>query len=533
MRGLDTSADTQTPDIQKPDASFESKLVYVLEHVKQKLGDEGGSTVMTKFFDDLKSTATLMAGIAAAAGVAIGGAALATGGAALPVAMGALASAASAVGVAALWATGFEGVKFLYDVISIGVSIYSTPHTDCASLKSSADALFDKITNLGSDVLGNVVGFGLAGVVRKLSDVFRLPNVHGRCSFEGDTLVLARDGYTPIRDIEAGRDQVWAKGERTGEAGWKGVLAQYSNTYEQTVHTRVRDKSGREHTLSSNRIHSFFARVAAGVLLTVAAEGHVYAGDIEGGAWVDAQHLQQGDELLDSTGAWQQVVDTEIEATPLEAYNLTVDGYSTYFVAGEESVGGVWVHNKCFAAGKVPDDFKPINTKTTYGQEQYISPNDELLYKGHDGKYYTKIDHPPTQGFVIGHSDGGPGLWKTEKLTKQADIDYQSRVTVAPPGQQYVVPYSGVPKGEVNFDSIDPATNTLIDAKNWKGDWPIMDKLFSVNEVRKQAQNQLNAAGTTGAKVEWRVKSQETADKINEIFRTSNPPITISIVVHP
>ena len=212
-------------------------------------------------------------------------------------------------------------------MLSIGVDIYGTTHTNCLALRKSADALFDKITDVGNEVVAGVVGFGIGRIAEKLSDVFSRPNVLARCSFDGDTLVLARDGYTPIRDIEAGRDQVWAKSEQTGEAGWKGVLAQYSNTHEETVHTRVRDKDGNEHTLTSNRIHPFFARVAAGVLLKVAAECYVYAGDIEDGAWVGAQHLQVGDELLGADSEWQEVVGTEIKVAELQAYNLTVDGY--------------------------------------------------------------------------------------------------------------------------------------------------------------------------------------------------------------
>ena len=133
-------------------------------------------------------------------------------------------------------------------------------------------------------------------------------------------------------------------------------------------------------------------------MLTVAAEGHVYAGDIENGAWVDAQHLEVGDELLGPDSKWQEVVGTEIKIAKLQAYNLTVDGYSTYFFSGAELAAGVWVHNRCFDANDFPNDFRPIDIeqKTEFGQDQFKGPNDEILYKGHDGRFYTKVDHPPT-----------------------------------------------------------------------------------------------------------------------------------------
>ena len=145
------------------------------------------------------------------------------------------------------------------------------------------------------------------------------------------------------RTLLHGTDRVWAKDEYTGQMGWQDVLAQYSNRYEETVNVTAVEQDGDRQTISSNRIHPYFARLAAGAVLAsasaamspaMATEGHIYQGDIEAGAWVDAQHLQVGDELLSQSNQWQTIVSVEIEATPLQAWNLSVDDYSTYFVAG-------------------------------------------------------------------------------------------------------------------------------------------------------------------------------------------------------
>ena len=115
VSGLDTdntSANNPLPGVEKPTADFGSKLSYVLDHVQARLGDEGLTRVMEKFFDDLKTAAPILAGIVAGAGVVLGVAAATCIG--LPVALAVLASAASAVRVAALWATGISGVTFLY-----------------------------------------------------------------------------------------------------------------------------------------------------------------------------------------------------------------------------------------------------------------------------------------------------------------------------------------------------------------------------------------------------------------------------------
>ena len=78
---------------------------------------------------------------------------------------------------------------------------------------------------------------------------------------------------------------------------------------------------------------------------TLATEGHVYSGDISGGAWIDAQYLKIGDELLSENYEWQTVQSVIIEYQPLQASNLSVDEYETYFVAGDADA--VWVHNRC------------------------------------------------------------------------------------------------------------------------------------------------------------------------------------------
>ncbi len=147
--------------------------------------------------------------------------------------------------------------------------------------------------------------------------------------------MLTRRGYREIRSIEEGRDEVWARDELTGRSGWRKVLAQYGNHYPETVKVTAVDRNGDRQTITSNRIHPYFARIAGAALLgaagtlAVASEGHVYEGEIAGGAWVDAQHLRSGYELLGDDGQWQTVERVELVAEPLAAYNLTVDEYAT------------------------------------------------------------------------------------------------------------------------------------------------------------------------------------------------------------
>jgi putative component of toxin-antitoxin plasmid stabilization module len=44
------------------------------------------------------------------------------------------------------------------------------------------------------------------------------------------------------------------------------------------------------------------------------------------------------------------VVSSDVSAEPLRAYNLTVEGWHTYFVAANVDAAPVWVHNWCLSS---------------------------------------------------------------------------------------------------------------------------------------------------------------------------------------
>lgn len=200
------------------------------------------------------------------------------------------------------------------------------------------------------------------------------------CSFHGDTRVLTKSGLLPIRNVTT-EMAVWARDAATGEMRWKSVLAQYSNTYGETVHVTLRDvETGETQTIISNKIHPFFvqlpqsrARVQPIMQGRVAdippsSEGHVYTGPIRDGYWVDAADLKPGYRLLNPDTTWAEVVSVEIEAKPLKAYNLTVADFHTYFVAANNNADPVWVHNNCF--DKIKNAKKP-NAKDPRLQKIY------------------------------------------------------------------------------------------------------------------------------------------------------------------
>ena len=145
------------------------------------------------------------------------------------------------------------------------------------------------------------------------------------CSFHGSTLVKTADGYKAIARIRVG-DRVFAKDEASGETGYKPVTARYGNPYQETVYIEVSDGLGKIQTLVSNRIHPFYS----------------------GGKWIKAEDLKAGSRLFAENGAEPTVQSVTVKPEPLQAYNLTVADWHTYFVKGDKAeTEGVWVHNAC------------------------------------------------------------------------------------------------------------------------------------------------------------------------------------------
>ena len=145
------------------------------------------------------------------------------------------------------------------------------------------------------------------------------------CSFHGSTLVKTADGYKAIARIRIG-DRVFAKDEASGETGYKPVTARYGNPYQETVYIEVSDGLGKIQTLVSNRIHPFYSD----------------------GKWIKAEDLKAGSRLFAENGAEPTVQSVTVKPEPLQAYNLTVADWHTYFVKGDKAeTEGVWVHNAC------------------------------------------------------------------------------------------------------------------------------------------------------------------------------------------
>jgi Restriction endonuclease fold toxin 5 len=124
-----------------------------------------------------------------------------------------------------------------------------------------------------------------------------------------------------------------------------------------------------------------------------------------------------------------------------------------------------------------------------------------------------------------GTSEGGPGQWGYSP-TRTGGEAYQEQVTGVPRGVEYNV-------NGVWFDGYDASRGVLVDSKDWVN-YPPAEAEFWQSGVVKEANGQLDAAASTGARVEWQVSSQQAADALNELIgSTEELRGRITVVVVP
>jgi len=136
--------------------------------------------------------------------------------------------------------------------------------------------------------------------------------------------------------------------------------------------------------------------------------------------------------------------------------------------------------------------------------------------------------------YIHGASDGGPGKWGPASTGRNTlGVEYQQKVTGAPPGTEYQVPAKFRKSGVVDFDGYDPQRGVLLEAKGLS-DWPVKEPDFlrqrGIQQLVQQAGDQITAA--QGKPIEWHVPTPEKASEILNIFDDANIK-GINVVVTP
>ncbi len=258
-----------------------------------------------------------------------------------------------------------------------------------------------------------------------------------KCSFHGDTNVLTRAGYKKIRSIKANQDFVWARNEFTGSTGWKRVLNQYSNQYDERLYIEIRDLlSGQTHTIISNKIHPFYVSKSSSLLKLVANSSGMAKGTNATGKWIEAQYLKPGYRLLNGDTSHSEIISVKLEKKSLKAYNLHVDDFHTFFVRGaaNNNAKSIWVHNDCYKiTSRIKESSILIKQAEVSGKSHQASL-DDLTAKLKSGNLNPGIGSKPIgKGISEARSrDGARVYWRKKnneiEILGKSDKSNQSKV---------------------------------------------------------------------------------------------------------
>ena len=173
------------------------------------------------------------------------------------------------------------------------------------------------------------------------------PKCRGGTCFLAGTLVLTREGLTPIENVRTG-DEVLSRDETTGRQEFRKVSSEIHGETQWVcsvtiVPSRSRVKSGASkgdgaadedgpaentdppsQTIQCTRAHRFY---------------------VLGRGWVHAATLKPGDRVHTASSNSVVVQSVTIRLERAKTFNFEVEGLHTHFVAGKPGAPGIWVHN--------------------------------------------------------------------------------------------------------------------------------------------------------------------------------------------
>ena len=216
--------------------------------------------------------------------------------------------------------------------------------------------------------------------------------------------VETKRGRVAIKDLKPD-DEVLARDDKTGQMAFKAIRGKFLNRDPNTARLVVRDRAtGTTQTIVTTSNHPFYVAEAAIPELRLTANGGMAeVGTTATGRWVEAGRLEAGARLLNSAGGFSDVVSVTVEDRPLDAYNLEVETFHTFFVAApaNDNAPSVWVHNACpYVPAGVKEGFC-LDANTPAHVKGYIEQQLNA------GKTWSEVKMPP--GYDVGHYPANRG----------------------------------------------------------------------------------------------------------------------------
>ncbi|WP_405629429.1 polymorphic toxin-type HINT domain-containing protein [Pseudoalteromonas sp. Ld20] len=178
----------------------------------------------------------------------------------------------------------------------------------------------------GSVNLGGAVADAAAGALNPAKTVQKAKRlakvIKGGCSFTPETMILTKDGYKSIIEVNVG-DIVLSKNDETGQVSWREVTDTFKDWHTETITFTVVDENGVEESITTTAEHPFY----------VDNQGWLPAGDVSEGTVISGPKVDNN----------ISIVNIQVNQEPQYAYNFTVNTDHTYFVGKTN----MWVHNAC------------------------------------------------------------------------------------------------------------------------------------------------------------------------------------------
>jgi RHS repeat-associated protein len=248
----------------------------------------------------------------------------------------------------------------------------------------------------GTVDIGSALGDAAIGMVNPAKALQRIKKVAGLvkasgkgCSFTPETIILTKDGYKTIVEINIG-DFVLSKNDETGDTAWRKVTDTFKDWHTETITFTVIDENGVEESVTTTAEHPFY----------IDNQGWTPAGDILAGTTVSGPKSEND----------ISIVSIQVNQDPQYAYNFTVDTDHTYFVGKTN----MWVHNRCKAKSASQMQQKVKKDQAPSGIKRF-DPADSTVKSSQDHVHKTDGTSMNVDGTVHDKKNGVPKFTNKEK----------------------------------------------------------------------------------------------------------------------